>query len=546
MTVDVFRIPDNDAAKDAPAVQLREIFVRGGAIAENLDDIEKALVEQSAGLFQRNGGLVRPARTAIAVRDGETVEDLGLIEVRATGLVEHVTRAATLLKWDARAKRPVAINCPRDLAEGYLARAGQWHLRPLTGVTNAPTLRPDGSLLDQPGYDRATGLLYVPQPGVVFPPIPAEPSLEDAWEAISILDELIGEFPFTSPEARSVALAALLTGVIRRSLPTSPGFGFTAPAAGTGKGLVCNTIGLVASGRKPSPITQASEEETEKRLSGLLMRGDPVISIDNITEPLGGNKLLSVLTEELAGLRPLGGSQMVNHLTNALFLFNGNNLTLLGDMCRRVLMCGMDPVSEHPERRKFGFSPVDRVRSDRGRYVGACLTILRTYLAAGSPPLASPLGSYVEWSRLVRDALIWTGEKDPCLTIDSTKASDPITERVGAVFHHWAHVIGEGQRVTVKDVVAVAHRAAANGHAGLIDALHAVAAPMARGSAYERVDPRRLGEWIKRHKDRIVGGRRIVLATELRDGNRQWYLETMQGQPMTIAPLRRRFPIEWP
>jgi len=41
---------------------------------------------------------VRPARTAIAVRDGETVEDLGLIEVRATGLVEHITRAANLLK----------------------------------------------------------------------------------------------------------------------------------------------------------------------------------------------------------------------------------------------------------------------------------------------------------------------------------------------------------------------------------------------------------------------------------------------------------------
>ena len=98
MTVDVFRIPDNGAAGDAPAVQLREIFVRGGAIAENLDNIEKALVEQSAGLFQRNGGLVRPARTAIAVRDGETVEDLGLIEVRATGLVEHITRAANLLK----------------------------------------------------------------------------------------------------------------------------------------------------------------------------------------------------------------------------------------------------------------------------------------------------------------------------------------------------------------------------------------------------------------------------------------------------------------
>jgi putative DNA primase/helicase len=363
----------------------------------------------------------------------------------------------------------------------------------------------------------------------VFPPIPAEPDIFDAWGAIKFLDELIGEFPFTSAEARSVALAALLTGVIRRSLPTAPGLGFTAPIAGTGKGLLCNTIGLVASGRKPSPITQAGEEETEKRLSGLLMRGDTVISIDNITEPLGGNKLLSVLTEELVGLRPLGGSQIVNHLTNALFLFNGNNLSLLGDMCRRVLMCGMDPACEHPERREFGFSPADRVRQDRGRYVCACLTILRAYLAAGSPAQAPPLGSYVEWSRLVRDALIWAGQKDPCLTIDSTKASDPVAERVGAVFHHWAQVIGEGVRITVKDAVAAAQSAGVNGQQGLIDAFQAVAAPMARGSAYERVDPRRLGEWIKRHKDRIVGGWRVVLSSEVRDGNRQWYLEAVGG-----------------
>jgi len=175
MIGDVFRIPDNDASCDMQEIQQREIFVRGGAIAENLDEIEKALVEQSAGLFQRNGRLVRPARTVIAVRDGETVEDLGLVEVKATGLVEHITRAASLMKWEARAKRPVMINCPRDLAEGYVARTGQGNLRSLTGVINAPTWRPDGTLLDKPRYDSETGLLYAPQRGVVFPPSLATP-----------------------------------------------------------------------------------------------------------------------------------------------------------------------------------------------------------------------------------------------------------------------------------------------------------------------------------------------------------------------------------
>src|SRR5207244_2713635 len=162
-------------------------------------------------------------------------------------------------------------------------RRGRWKLRPLTGIANAPALRPDASILNQPGYDTATGLLYVPQPGVTFPPLAAAPSKEDAREALAILHELISEYPFIDDAARSVALAAMLTGVIRRMLPTAPGFGFDSPVPGSGKGLLCDTIAYMAHGREPSSLTQGDEEETEKRISSALIRGDSVICIDNIT-----------------------------------------------------------------------------------------------------------------------------------------------------------------------------------------------------------------------------------------------------------------------
>src|SRR6266567_291240 len=105
--IDRFRVPT--IGDDSGATERREVYVRGGAIAENLDDIEAALVEQQVGIFQRNGRLMRPARTIIAVRGSETVEDLGLVEVRANGLVEIVTQAADLLKYDARKKGAVRI-----------------------------------------------------------------------------------------------------------------------------------------------------------------------------------------------------------------------------------------------------------------------------------------------------------------------------------------------------------------------------------------------------------------------------------------------------
>jgi putative DNA primase/helicase len=394
-------------------------------------------------------------------------------------------------------------------------------LRPLTGIANAPTLRSDGSLLDKPGYDAATGLLYVPQAGVTFPRLAAEPAMEDARKALAILSELISKYPFIDGAARSVALAAMLAGVIRRMLPTAPGFAFDSPVPGSGKGLLCDTIAYMAHGREPSSLTQGNEEETEKRISSALIRGDSVICIDNITEPLVGAKLLSVLTQQVADLRVLGHSELVGCDTRALFLFNGNNLTIPGDMCRRVLVCGIDPACEDPERRKFKFDPLERVKHNRGRYVVAALTVLLAYRKSGAPRQASPLGSYGEWSRWVRDALLWLSEADPVSTIARTKQADPVAEQIAAFIHAWADVIGEGNTVTVKAAIEAATK---QRDSTLMDTFKQVAPPLRQDSGGE-VDAIRLGKWLARNKDRVVDGRRLVRVPEKHQGNTQWRLE---------------------
>ncbi len=538
----------DDEALPAP----RPILLSGGRIEQNLDAIEEALLEQRIGIFERNGDLVMPGVVSIEVRSGKKIEAIGLIAVSAGSLIELITSAAMLGKFDARSRNAVPINCPPQIADAYIKRKGRWGLRSLTGIINAPTLRPDGSLLDKPGYDTATGLLYIPQPGVVFPKIPECPTRRDALLALATLKELICRYPFVSPEAHSVALAAMLTAVIRRMLPAAPGFGFTSPVPGSGKGLLCDTIAYLAHGRPPASLTQGNEEETEKRISSALMRGDLVILIDNITDPITGAKLLSVLTQQSASLRPLGTSTLVEHDTRALFLFNGNNLTIPGDLCRRVLVCGIDPETEHPERRVFDFDPLERVKEDRGRYLAAALTILRAHFIHRSEmemralfgeaieAVADPLGSYGDWSRWVRDALLWLGQADPVATIDLSKSLDPVTERMATLFHHWEEIIGEGVRTTVKDAIDAAEKAAYGNAAfhsgvpdasnevaqgpGLLDAFNAVAAPFAKGAG-ERVDPRRLGKWLGKHKDRVVGGLRMVLVPEKRDGNSQWCLQ---------------------
>lgn len=528
----VFRIADAGTCTTevAAPLPLREIKIQGGARPENVDQAEAALVAQGIGVFQRVSMLMRPAEMTVQVRGGEPVNDLVLVSVGASELIEHMTSAATFTRWDGRMQDWKCIDCPREIAETLLARVGRWKLRPLMGILNAPTLRSDGSLLDGPGYDTDTALLYDPR-GTVFPAIPAEPTQDDARQSLAVLNDLIGKFPFASPEARAVALAGILTSCVRRTLPTAPIFGIDGTGPGTGKGLLADTIATIGSGRAASPITAgANEEELEKRVASMLIRGDLAICIDNLSAPLESTFLCSVLTQETQSVRVLGQSRTVTLPTNCLFLATGNALTFAGDLWRRGLNCLIDPEMEKPSERVFEFNPVERARQDRGKYVTAALTIMRAYQVASRPKQGGKqMGSFEIWCRTVRDPLLWLGEADAGATC-TPSTDDPERERFAAVIGGWEAVIGEGRNVTLKQAIEQAERGASATPArpDLLDAFHAVAAPMVRGSQ-SRVDTRRLGYWMRNKKRQVIRGLRFMSEGESQAGNR-WRLERAQGR----------------
>jgi hypothetical protein len=91
----------------------------------------------------------------------------------------------------------------------------------------------------------------------------------------------------------------MLTAVCRKMLRTAPLHGFTAPTMGTGKSLIADVVAMIATGREAPVMSQgSSEEEDEKRLLSVLMQGDPVVVIDNVTRPVTGDALCSILTSE--------------------------------------------------------------------------------------------------------------------------------------------------------------------------------------------------------------------------------------------------------
>ena len=196
-----------------------------------------------------------------------------------------------------KTKQMVSGDCPTELAQRIAANRGSWPFHELVGIEFAPTLRRDGSLVDKPGYDEATGLLFKDEYRDKWPFIPAKPSDEHVRRALICLWEPFLHFPFVNPVDRAVALAAMLTAVIRRILPTAPGFAVNAHQMGTGKTKLAQCIGILASGRTPAvaPWSENTEEQ-RKSLMASLLSASAALLLDNIEKPLSSAELCAILT----------------------------------------------------------------------------------------------------------------------------------------------------------------------------------------------------------------------------------------------------------
>lgn len=172
------------------------------------------------------------------------------------------------------------------------------------------------------------------------------------------------------------------------------------------------------------------DAEFEKRLGGVLLAGDAVISIDNIERALRGDLLCQIATQQFVPCAPWGGSGMLNVPTHALLVATGNNLAIIGDLKRRVMMVRLDAHTERPEQRSFDRNHLDEIKAQRGAIITDAFTIVGAYLGACEPKIAGlyDYGGFEEWDRLVRCPLAWLDLPDP-LAAESLRDQDPTSRR---------------------------------------------------------------------------------------------------------------------
>jgi hypothetical protein len=403
--------PSSAAPAERPEIRIST------EITEVADEAIAALAADE-NVYQRGGRLSRVVVTDSPLRRLKMQEPAPRIEVLPhASLVELLAARAVWLRHDKRSDEWVRTFPPDVVVKAVEAR-GRWEgVRHLEAIVDSPVLRPDGSVLDIPGYDATTGLLY--RPNAAFLAVAERPSLEDAQRARDELYEVVADFQFAGHAHRAAWLAALLTHFARYAYsgPT-PLFLGDSNVRGAGKGLLVDTIAITATGRC-APVTPLPPDDAEmsKTISSVLLAGLPMLVFDNVGADLGSPALDLLLTSRTYSARVLGKSEMSGELPAYTLLFaTGNNVQIKADTARRILWMRLESTHERPEDRRDFRHPDLRawLAHERPRLVCAALTILRAYCVAGRPRLElRPWGSFEAWSDLVRGAVAWLGEPDP-------------------------------------------------------------------------------------------------------------------------------------
>ncbi len=407
-------------------------------------------------LFQRDYKLVHIIRTEKGPR-----ADTPLIRpIAASTLRERITTYARYARFDKRSQQWTETS-PNDHVVYAVQHRGQWsEIRAIIGVLEAPYLRPDGSILQTPGYDETTGYVYIPN--ATFPLIQENPTYEDAKKALTELYETVEDFPFVGDSNnnphRAAWLALLLTLFARPAIDGPvPSFGISATTRGTGKTKLADVAVNIMTGRdgfkRPFP---EDDKEMRKLISPALASGDCVTFFDNIARTIESASLDNAITSRRWQDRELGKSANITAPNTTVFIYTGNNLSYGGDTVRRVLPIELESLLENPETRKDFKHPdlLTWVRQERPRLVTAALTILRAWWVNGRPTMnLDPWGSFEHWTQMIPACLVWLGEPNPLQTREGIDKLDTSKNSMLTLIHCWRNMDPEEKGLTTGQVI---------------------------------------------------------------------------------------------
>jgi primase-polymerase (primpol)-like protein len=447
---------ETQVPRDRPPIQRAEIEIN--TRWHEAQEQTLAILRHDPDLYRRGDVLVTVAvesedeipLTACTVLKGMAGTPR-VIVLSPSNLGCRLTRIAEFFQWTKdKAGESIAVQVrpPQWLIEAVATHCHYPGVRRVLAVVECPYPRLDGSIVDTPGYDPATGTIY--WPSMKFRAVPAYPSREQAREAAGRLLAVFRQFPFASDEDRAVCLAGILTVIARPIIDGPvPGIAVIGNKAGVGKGLLIDGIGIIGTGRSvPTSTYPEEKDEAAKVKVSIALAGPPVVHFDNLDEGsfYGNGAFDSTITSITVNERILGASRNTGEvpLRTSWFL-SGNNLSPGKDAYRRWLPCNLVSDLERPEEREDIAIPDLRkhIMQRRAELVRDALTILSAHALDGySDAPKAPLGSFEQWDRIVRGAVLYAYGIDPCHTRRAAADEAPARLTRLALLEGWKELPG--------------------------------------------------------------------------------------------------------
>ena len=300
------------------------------------------------------------------------------------------------------------VPCGKDHGGVVLSHAAaDRRIRQLRMVTSYPCYGPGFTRLE-PGWNECG--VYYDEPAELKGVAP----IVDLDEIRERLEDLVIDFPFSNEASRQNYYGLLVTAIVRPAIAGNIPFHLiTSSLERTGKTKLAEEIlgGIILGYPTPAMQLTASEEERDKRILALLLRGHTIVHLDNLPPWINSASLASLLTTATFQGRVLGASRVIDVPNNAILVGTGNNVQFSGELAKRTIPIELQPESGSPERRVDFAHPDLReyVRLERRNVYACLLGLVHRWVCDGCRPRrASRLGGFEAWSETV-GGILWAG-----------------------------------------------------------------------------------------------------------------------------------------
>lgn len=524
------------AAADAPAPAARrhsvDITHEPDAILSLTDAVRGSAIPDT---YVRNGELVQVAEVS-----GDTLsqEQHGLKHViqgiGPDSLRRLLARHADVYRMKPGRKDEGPQEVPASptvaVCKAVLTETSWPGLPPLANLVGAPVLRPDGTVLQDPGYDTATAIYYAPHSEL--PRVPDVPAAEDIDRALEfVLDHVLGDFPWVTDSDRANYVALLISPILRPYIGGLMPLGaISAADRGSGKTLLADVIGSLY-GATVRPWV-GDDDELRKAITAALMGSSAIITLDNVDDKdsVDAPSLAKLLTSPAWDDRVLGRSEQARLTNDRLWLVTGNNIRFGGDIAQRSVLVQLDPKCPRPDLRTgFRIPDLDEWLEDhdnRARLLHSLLLLCRAWIVGGAPRGDYAMRSFRRWARALGGFLSFHGINGFLDNASQLEQQDEEAAAWSGFLATWHDLYGGTPR-TATDLLQSAQQAA--GGYGAPDPWAGTFITRANGTL---PTPRGLGMMLTSRRGRYFGD--LVLRGEQDKHKKTWHYH-VERDPKALA-----------